>query len=147
VELLVLMFLPHVGLHHANGGDVFLYAGVEVVVLLENLAEVFHGPRHDEEEEQDLLYQADDNSMALHIHSLDVFFKLYLPSLTDLQRALLKKALVELYKAFKIDWDTDVASLPPEAFPLFSDFHVYLQELAKDDKRYEEIAALFSSLG
>ena len=103
-------------------------------------------PADDEEEEQDLLYQADDNSMALHIHSLDVFFKLYLPSLTDLQRALLKKALVELYKAFKIDWDTDVASLPPEAFPLFSDFHVYLQELAKDDKRYEEIAALFCDM-
>lgn len=100
-------------------------------------------PEDDEEEDQAHLYQANDNAMALHIHSLDVFFKLYLPSLTDLQRALVKKALVTLYGRFGIDWDTDVATLGPDAFPLFSDFYVLLQELAKEDKQYEEISTLF----
>lgn len=100
-------------------------------------------PQDDEEEEQGHLYQADDNAMALHIHTLDVFFKLYLPSLTDLQRALVKKALVTLYNNFRIQWDTNVAELPPEAFPLFSDFYALLQKNAKDDPRFEEISALF----
>ncbi|MEA4954819.1 MAG: DUF87 domain-containing protein [Pseudoflavonifractor sp.] len=97
----------------------------------------------DEEEDQGRLYQANDNAMALHIHTLDVFFKLYLPSLTDLQRALVKKALVTLYNRFGIQWDTNVDELPAEAFPLFSDFYGLLQECAKSDPRYEEIAALF----
>lgn len=100
-------------------------------------------PEEDEEEGRSDLYQSNDNAMALHIHTLDVFFKLYLPSLTDLQRALVKKALVTLYNQFGIRWDTDVAALAPEAFPLFSDFYKLLQELAKEDKRYEEISALF----
>lgn len=97
----------------------------------------------DDEGDADKLYQANDNAMALHIHTLDVFFKLYLPSLTDVQRALVKKALVALYNKFGIQWDTDVAALSPDAFPLISDFYKLLQELAKEDSRYEEIAVLF----
>ena len=103
-------------------------------------------PEDDEEESQEHLYQANDNAMALHIHTLDVFFKLYLPSLTDLQRALVKKALVTLYQNFQIDWGTNVATLSPEAFPLFSDFYALLQQLQKEDERYEEIAALFCDM-
>lgn len=103
-------------------------------------------PDDDEEENQNRLYKAEDNAMALHIHTLDVFFKLYLPSLTDLQRALVQKALVTLYNNFHIDWHTDVATLSPDAFPLFSDFYNLLLKLAKEDKQYEEISALFYSM-
>lgn len=103
-------------------------------------------PEDDEDEGQDHLYKADDNAMALHIHTLDVFFKLYLPSLTDLQRALVKQALVALYESFGITWDTDVTSLAPEAFPLFSDFYALLQQRSKGDERYEEISALFCDM-
>lgn len=127
-----------------NLGGTWLDAGGGTAKV--NPLQVRAVPEDDEEEGQEHLYQANDNAMALHIHSLDVFFKLYLPSLTDLQRALVKKALVELYKTFKIDWDSDVASLPPEAFPLFSDFYALLQQLAKGDKRYEEISALFCDM-
>lgn len=100
-------------------------------------------PQDDEEESQEHLYKSDDNAMALHIHTLDVFFKLYLPSLTDLQRALVKKALVSLYAQHNISWDTNVAELPPEAFPLFLDFYKLLQDNAKSDPQYAEIATLF----
>ena len=100
-------------------------------------------PEDDDEEERDHLYQVNDNAMALHIHTLDVFFKLYLPSLTDMQRALVKKALVTLYNNFGIQWDTDVSTLGVDAFPLFSDFYKLLQELAKEDDQYKALAALF----
>ncbi|MEM5781319.1 MAG: DUF87 domain-containing protein, partial [Lawsonibacter sp.] len=53
-------------------------------------------------------YLEGSNAMALHIQTLDVMFKLYMPSLTDLKRALLKKTLVELYEQFHITWETDV---------------------------------------
>ena len=48
LELGVLKLFAHIGLHHADGGDVFLHAGVQVVVLLEHLGEDLHGAAHDE---------------------------------------------------------------------------------------------------
>lgn len=97
----------------------------------------------DEDEESSMLYQANDNAMALHIHTLDTLFKLYLPSLSDLQRALVKQALVTLYNRFGITWDTDISTLKPEQYPVCSDLYKLLTELAQTDPRYEEIAALF----
>ena len=100
----------------------------------------------DDESEEDTLYQANDNAMALHIHTLDMFFKLYLPSLTDLQRALVKKALVTLYNKFGIKWDTDVSKLSPGDYPLISDFYKVLLDEAKENPHYEEIALLFHDM-
>ena len=94
----------------------------------------------DDEDEADPLYKGDDNAMALHIHTLDVFFKLYLPSLTDLQRALLKKAMVEIYREKGITWDTEVTDLKPEDFPCADDLYQHL--LAQEDAQYQELAAL-----
>lgn len=97
-------------------------------------------PEDDEEEHGDPLYKGDDNAMALHIHTLDVFFKLYLPSLTDLQRALLKRALVAVYKDKGIDWKTDVTTLSPADFPVASDLYAYLK--TQKEPQYQELAAL-----
>jgi len=94
----------------------------------------------DDEDEENPLYQSDDNAMALHIHTLDVFFKLYLPGLTDLQRALLNKALTEVYQAKGITWNTDVNQLTAEDFPLMEDLHRHLEE--QEDPRCKELAAL-----
>lgn len=95
----------------------------------------------DDDEEQNPLYKASDNAMALHVHTMDVFFKLYLPGLTDLQRALLKKALVEVYQSKGITWDTDITQLTPDAYPLAEDFYQQLD--SQDDPRCKELAALF----
>lgn len=94
----------------------------------------------DDEEENDPLFKENDNAMALHIHTLDVFFHLYLPGLTDLQRALLKKAMVEVYKAKGITWNTDVSQLKPEDFPLAEELYQHLKQ--QEDPRCEELAAL-----
>jgi hypothetical protein len=96
----------------------------------------------EEEDEKDRLYQANENAMALHIHTLDVFFKLYLPDLTNVQRALLKKALVETYNLKGITWDTDVSLLRPEDFPLISELQAHLQAQAADDPRCGDMALL-----
>lgn len=94
----------------------------------------------DDEEEEDPLFQSDDNAMALHIRTLDVFFHLYLPSLTDLQRALLKQALVAVYQTKSITWDTDISSVKPEDFPQAKDLYQYLK--SQKDPRSAELASL-----
>jgi len=98
----------------------------------------------DEDDEQDQLFKGDDNAMALHIHTLDVFFKLYLPDLTNMQRALLKKALVEVYREKEITWETHVTTLRPEDFPIAEDVCRYLK--AQDDQRCQELADLLNDM-
>lgn len=97
-------------------------------------------PLDEEEDIANALYRANDNALALHIHTLDVFFSLYLPSLTDYQRALLKKSITEAYSNKGISWDTDVTVIPPEAFPVAQD--VYNVLAAHDEPEYKELAAL-----
>lgn len=94
----------------------------------------------DDDGVDDPLFHGDDNAMALHIHALDVFFKLYLPSLTDLQRALLKKALVETYAEKGITWETEVDSLAPDRFPTAGDLFLHLN--GSEDARLKELASL-----
>jgi len=97
----------------------------------------------DEENAEDRLYSSADNAMALHMHTLETFFKMYIPSLTDLQRALVKKTLVEMYEANGITWDTDITKLRNEDFPTAKDFCGLLEHKKVEDPRYEELAALF----
>lgn len=102
----------------------------------------------DEDElEENRLYQANDNAMALHIHTLEVFWKLRLPSLTDVQLALLKKTLVDVYRNNGIDWNTDIKQVSAEQFPILSDLYQALQQASKKDSRYQDIATLFYDLG
>ncbi len=76
--------------------------------------------------------------LALYIKHLEVFFSIYIPSLTDKHKAILKMSLIELYKDFGIDWDTDASKLRPEDFPIMTDLQNKLKdkqkELYKEDK-------------
>ena len=77
--------------------------------------------------------------------NLEIFFSLYIPSLTDMQKAVLKKCLVELYQKFHISWDTDIAALSSTDFPIFSDLYKLVQEKAKSEregKTYADLALL-----
>lgn len=94
----------------------------------------------DDDDETDPLYRGDDNAMALHIHTLDVFFKLYLPSLTDLQRALLKKAMIDVYAEKGIAWDTDVTKLDVGDFPVAEDLYQHLA--GSKDPALQELSSL-----
>lgn len=114
-----------------------------------NPLQVRPSPRDDEEEkEAERLYRDEGsgmNDLALHMKNLEIFFSLYIPSLTDMQKAVLKKSLVELYQRFGITWDTDVAALAPTAFPIFADLYKLVKEKADtecDRQAYADLTLL-----
>ena len=82
------------------------------------------------------------NDLALHMKNLEIFFSLYIPSLTDMQKAVLKRCLVELYQKFHITWDTDVTKLESQDFPIFSDLYALVQEKTKTEKGNQVYAEL-----
>lgn len=102
----------------------------------------------DEEDEIDQLYSDEGHGMgdlALHTKNLEIFFSLYLPSLTDMQHALLKQAFIELCNQFHIDWDTDITKLKNADFPTFSDLYALIGKKAtenKDNTDYRDLTLL-----
>ncbi|MDR1892367.1 MAG: hypothetical protein LBQ48_05110 [Oscillospiraceae bacterium] len=86
--------------------------------------------------------------MALHLKTLEIFFSLYLPSLTDIQKARLKQAVEELYLSFGIDWDTDISKLKPRDFPTFSDLYKAIQTQVQitGGKDYEVLESLLRDI-
>lgn len=102
----------------------------------------------DEEDETDKLYTDEGNGMsdmALHIKTLEIFFNLYLPSLTDMQKAILKQAVIELCNKFNIVWETDVITLRLTDFPIMSDLHALIEKKAGENKGnevYRDLAML-----
>ena len=113
-----------------------------------NPLQVRPSPRDDEQEtENQRLYRDEGygmNDLALHMKNLEIFFSLYIPSITDMQKAVLKKCLVELYQSFGIHWNTDVSQLKAEDFPVFSDLLKLINE--KEGKEQERNRQPYSDL-
>ena len=114
-----------------------------------NPLQVRPSPRDDEQEkEADRLYRDEGygmNDLALHMKNLEIFFNLYIPSITDMQRAVLKKCLIELYRNFGIIWETDISLLEAEDFPVFSDLYQLVQKKAEEEadrQVYADLALL-----
>lgn len=72
--------------------------------------------------------------LVWHIQTLETFFKMYIPTLSDMHMAFLKDALIDLYAEFHITWDTDVYDMPNEAFPIISDLYKLLIRKEKESK-------------
>ncbi len=102
----------------------------------------------DEEGEQEKLYADEGNGMgdlALHMKTLEIFFSLYIPSLSDIQKALLKECLIELYANVNILWDTNISKLSSNDFPILSDLYNLIDSKAqgrKNKAEYEVLSAL-----
>ena len=111
-----------------------------------NPLQVRPSPRDDEQEkEADRLYRDEGygmNDLALHMKNLEIFFHLYIPSITDMQRAVLKKCLIELYRNFGIVWETDISRLKAEDFPVFSDLYQLVQKKAEEETDHQVYADL-----
>lgn len=113
-----------------------------------NPLQIRPSPKDDENESGARLYVDEGygiNDMALHMKNLEIFFSLYLPSLTDMQKAVLKKSLVELYNRFHITWSTDISTLSATDFPIFSDLYTLVKEKAeqeKDVQAYNDLSLL-----
>jgi len=93
--------------------------------------------------------------MALYIKNLEIFFSLYIPSLTDRERAILKDCLIELYNNFGITWDTAITKLSNEDFPMFLDLYNLIGKKAKEKEKtrkeseaniYDDLALLLKDI-
>ncbi len=88
------------------------------------------------------LYSSEENALALHIYTLEVFFNLLFPSIDDLQKAALKRALIDCYERKNITWSTDVAALKPEDFPIMEDLYDVVREYKYTAEIYTSLEAL-----
>lgn len=105
----------------------------------------------DDEDEANRLYRDEGNGlgdMVLHIKNLEIFFNLYIPGLTDMQKAILKECLIELYRQFGITWTTDISKLSNTDFPVFSDLYRLIMKKAgeKEKTRKESEANVYADL-
>lgn len=111
-----------------------------------NPLQIRPAPR-DEEGEENPLYKDEGNGMsdmALHLKNLEIFFNLYIPDLTIMQKAVLKQCLIELYNQFHITWTTDITTLKNTDFPTFSDLFQLIRhkESTLEDEVYKELSLL-----
>jgi hypothetical protein len=89
-------------------------------------------------DDEDKYYKDEGNGMgdmAIYIKNLDIFFSLYIPSLSDKQKAILKGTLIELYNNFEITWDTDINALTNEDFPIFEDLYNLIKQKSKEKEK------------
>jgi type IV secretory pathway VirB4 component len=94
----------------------------------------------DEEQEDE---RSGQGPLALHLQTLRTFFSLYLRDLTDLEKAALEDALVEVYRQAGITWETEPDSIPAEKWPTVRELHAYIAEQAeKQPESYSRLAVL-----
>lgn len=110
-------------------------------------------PMLDEDEDTagEDIYKGAVGALALHLKTLEVFCKLYKPSMTESQSDLLKKTFIELYQQFGITWDTDVSKLKSTDYPIFSDLYKLLVVKAEDKrssykKDYDQLVLYFTDI-
>lgn len=84
-------------------------------------------------------------ALALHLKNIEVFFNLYM-ELTEIQKALLKASLIELYNNFNITWDTDVKEMKNEDFPIMKDLYELIHEKSKKESEYKDLATLLKDI-
>lgn len=150
----IIIIDPHreyVELCHNLNGDWINAAGGSKGKI--NILQIRYSPR-DEDSEEEKLYQDDGNGMgdmALYIKSLEIFFKLYIQSLTDRLIAILKSELIELYNDFNIYWDTDISKLSNTDFPIMENLYSKIDEKSKNKdnpykKDYEDLSLLLKDI-
>ncbi len=108
----------------------------------------------DGDKEEEKLYEDDENGMgdmALYIKNLEIFFKLYIPSLTDRLVAILKSELIELYNNFNIYWETDISKLSNTDFPIMEDLYKQVDKKSREKdnpykKDYEDLSLLLKDI-
>lgn len=74
----------------------------------------------------------DISDLALHIQNLRVFFKLYFGAKKyDIVSTALEESIIEMYREKNITWDTDIASLKNEEFPIMTDLYAVVKRKAE----------------
>ena len=76
--------------------------------------------------------------LALHLKTLEIFFSLYLPEISDYEKAYLNKALRELYAKYGITLTMRLKDKKIDKFPIIKDLYDYLQEKSGDKELPED---------
>ena len=103
-------------------------------------------------------FEEEDGSsdLALYIQQLKVFFRCYFgkDDFNNGVRSVLEECLIEVYKDFGIEWDTDIESIPNDKWPILKDLYAKVKEKSKgknmtDYRRnnLEQLQALLFSVG
>lgn len=73
------------------------------------------------------------SDLAIHIQNLRVFFKLYFgaESFDAGIKTALEECIIEVYRDFHITWDTEIAFLQPEDYPVIRDLYNKVEEKSK----------------
>ena len=94
-----------------------------------NPLQVRPAPRDDDDNSDDGI-----GDLAIHLKTLETFFRLYIPTMDDRLRALLNKSLVELYARFGITWNTDIRAFPNNRFPTIGNLYKLISEKCVNDR-------------
>ena len=86
----------------------------------------------------------EQSSLSLHVRTLRTFFSLYLKDLSDLEKALLEEAIMEVYKAHGILLTTDVATV--SQWPTIKHLYEHLTDRAGKNADLTRLAVLLLSL-
>lgn len=100
----------------------------------------------DDEDEENCLFSSNANAMDMHIKTLLLRLRLQIPSLTDLQLAMLEDSLLSLYEQCGIPRDVDTTALQPQDYPIMLDWCELLREHGETDAAYRELAQLLQSM-
>lgn len=86
--------------------------------------------------------QAEEESirgpLSAHLQRVKTLFQLYLPGLSDIERAILDDCILAAYNEYGITWQTEPATV--HRFPILADVYKHLQE-----KGQERLCVLFKS--
>lgn len=87
--------------------------------------------------------------LAMHIQQIQDIFQAKIPSLTDLQIALLKRAMIKLYAYWGIPLDVPaekIRSMAHTQWPVIRDLYELLRREQQTDPRCEEVATLIEDM-
>ena len=82
----------------------------------------------------------EQSSLSLHVRTLRTFFSLYLKDLSDLEKALLEEAVMEVYKEHGIFLTTDVATV--NQWPTIKHLYEHLTDRAGKNADLTRLAVL-----
>ncbi|WP_374713232.1 VirB4 family type IV secretion system protein [Symbiobacterium terraclitae] len=102
-------------------------------------------PDEDDDDLKQLAATRTQGAISLHLQTLKAFFSLYLRDLSDVEKALLQRAVRVVYERSGITLNTDPATVPPDRWPTMRELYEYIREQAQSDPSrhlYERLAVL-----
>lgn len=87
------------------------------------------------------------SAVGQHLQRVRMILSLYLPGLTQMQRALLSRALRAVYEQAGITMDTDPATIPNQDWPHIGHLYAYTKTQESDDWRVLEALLEEAAIG